>query len=318
MKQITVIVCTYNRCARLACALESVLASVHPGFHDWELLVVDNNSTDATRQVVEEFAQRLPGRVRYLFEPAQGVARARNAGVRAAETPIIAFTDDDVLVEPGWLECLTEPFADPSVAAAAGPVVAIWPVAPPRWLPRRNRYSLAPLAMFDPQVEGDLLHEPPFGANMAMRREVFARYGEFRVDLGRCGASLLSNEDTEFCERLLKAGEKFRFVPRAVVHHPVQESRISKPYFLRWWFDKARADVRQYGVPSNAGRRIFGVPWKLFLRLARWSMQWSVTLQPSSRFENRVSVWAVAGTIQESFVQAQARRQSFPSIGRPS
>lgn len=102
--KITVILCTYNRCRSLAKALESVAASQVPASVDWEVLVVDNNSGDQTRQVVENFSTRSPDRFRYLFEPKPGKSHALNSGIRESSGENLVFMDDDVTVEPTWFK----------------------------------------------------------------------------------------------------------------------------------------------------------------------------------------------------------------------
>lgn len=109
---ITVILCTYNRCESLAKALESAAALRLPESVEWEVLVVDNNSTDQTREVVEAFCRRHTGRFRYLFERQQGKSYALNAGIREAGGNVLAFTDEDVTVEPPWLKNLTAALHD--------------------------------------------------------------------------------------------------------------------------------------------------------------------------------------------------------------
>jgi len=307
---ISVVLCTYNRCKILPQALESVLGSTLPSSIDWELLVVDNNSTDQTRQVVEEYCRRFPDRIRYVFEMQQGLSRARNRGIREARGTIIAFMDDDVTVEPGWLQTLTSSLRDGHWAGAGGSVVPQWTSSPPAWLPLSDRYALAPLAMFDPKLEAGPLDEAPFGANMAFRKEMFEKYGDFRTDLGRCGASMLSNEDTEFGDRLLRAGEHLRFEPSAVVRHPVPENRLQTAYFLKWSFDKARSDVRQSGVPTDTKWLIAGVPLYLFRRLAAWTVRWLVTTDSSRRFGAKQRVWGRVGEIQECYRLSRERRQA--------
>src|SRR5712692_10838040 len=105
--KISVIVCTFNRCATLAKALESLAASTLERSVDWEVLVVDNNSSDQTREVVEHFRNHDPSRFTYLFEPQPGKSHALNAAIRHAKGEILAFMDDDVTVEPNWLQNLT-------------------------------------------------------------------------------------------------------------------------------------------------------------------------------------------------------------------
>lgn len=132
--KITVIVCTYNRCRSLAKALESITASELPNSVAWEVLVVDNNSNDQTREVVQDFCARHPGRFRYLFEATQGLSHARNAGVQQARGDIIAFTDDDLTVEPTWLRNLTGALCNGEWAGAGGRILPANAFSPPRWL----------------------------------------------------------------------------------------------------------------------------------------------------------------------------------------
>src|SRR5579863_1850687 len=120
---VTIILCTYNRAGSLPAALESVLASALHSHVDWELLAVDNNSRDRTPEVINEFCLRHPGRVRYIFEAQQGHTRARNAGIREARGEIVAFVDDDVTVEPTWLDNLTAGLRDGQWAGAGGRIL---------------------------------------------------------------------------------------------------------------------------------------------------------------------------------------------------
>src|SRR5262249_15103786 len=119
---ITVILCTYNRCQSLAKALESIAVSTMPQSLAWEVVVVDNNSNDQTRQVIETFCGTHPGRFLYVFESRQGLSAARNAGIREAAGEIVAFMDDAVIVHPTWLQALTEPLHSGEWAGSGGPV----------------------------------------------------------------------------------------------------------------------------------------------------------------------------------------------------
>jgi GT2 family glycosyltransferase len=218
--------------------------------------------------------------------------------------------DDDVTVEPEWLQNLTAGLHDGGPAGAGGRILPEWKCSPPNWLPRGGRYALAPLALFDLGPEAGPLTEPPFGTNMAFRKEMFARYGGFRIDLGPRPGSEIRNEDTEFGRRLLAARETFRYEPSAVVYHPVPENRLKQEYFLAWWFDKGRANVREFGIPDV--RCCWGIPLYLFRRLAAWTLRWMVTFEPSLRFDCKVRVWGKAGEIVECYRQssgAKAKRE---------
>jgi glycosyltransferase involved in cell wall biosynthesis len=265
----------------------------------WEVLVVDNNSTDRTREIVEEFSRRYPGRFRYLFEPRAGKSYALNAGITQAKGDVAAFMDDDVTVAPDWLQNLTAPLADGAFACTGGRVAPVWKTDPPHWLGRDGWVLAGPLVSFDRGEQGCRLEECPVGTNMAFPLRVFQQYGGFRVDLGPTPHNEIRNEDSEFVRRLLKAGEQLYYVPSAVVYHPVTEDRLNQRYFLTWWFDKARSEIRELGVPRDQGWLIGGIPLNTFRRLLRWSMQWTVTLNSRSRFECKLKVWYAVGLMAE-------------------
>lgn len=159
--KVTVVLCTYNRCRSLAKTLESVAQSIVPESVQWEVLVVDNNSRDQTREVVEDFSSRYPGRFRYHFEPRQGKSHALNAGIREAQGEVLAFTDDDVTVESTWLQHLTANLLPSGWVGSGGRILPDRSFTEPSWFPFEQRYANAPLAMFDlgPDPE-DLLKRP--------------------------------------------------------------------------------------------------------------------------------------------------------------
>jgi glycosyltransferase involved in cell wall biosynthesis len=315
--KITVILCTYNRWQSLAKALESAAALKLPESDKWEILVVDNNSTDKTREVVDNFRQRYPGRFRYLFEPQQGKSHALNAGIREAHADVLAFMDDDVTVDPGWLKNLTASLDDDHWAGAGGRILPQHTLKPPSWLSLSERHALGPLALFDPDPNVEELSEPPFGTNMAFRRDVFDKHGSFRTDLGPRPGSEIRSEDSEFAYRLMMTGEHLRYERSAIVYHEVPENRLQKDYFLNWWFDKARADIRAFGIPVTRNKwRLKGIPLILFRRLTVWTLRWLVAFDPARRFSCKVKVWLVAGQIQESYRQA-AKAERTESAATP-
>ncbi len=302
---ITVILCTLNRCQSLGKTLESVVASKLPDPAEWEVLVVDNNSTDQTREVVEDFCRRYPGRFRYVFEPQLGKSFALNTGVREAKGDVLAFLDDDVIVEPTWLHHLTAPLEDAEWVGTGGRTLLERGFSPPAWLGLREPYNLGGvLAQFDLGDRPFGLDRAPAGANMAFRKETFQKFGGFRTDLGPCPGSQIRGEDTEFGRRLLAAGERLRYEPSAVVYHPVPENRVQKDYFLTWWFDCGRALVREWG----RGPSVLGIPrpYLNILNLVSTTMvqrlwRWTLATNPQRRFFWRCWVWATAGQIREYY-----------------
>jgi len=258
--KISVVLCTYNRCQSLDKTLESVAASILSAETEWEVLIVDNNSNDRTKDVVESFSSRYPGRFRYLFEPRQGKSFALNAGVRESLGNVLAFLDDDVTVEPTWLGILAAPLNGNEWAGTGGRTLLERPFSPPSWLAVDGPFSMGGVlaALFDLGDEPCELRRAPYGANMAYRKKMFEKYGLFRTDMGPGPNRNIprQSEDTEFGRRLMAAGERLRYEPSAVAYHPILEGRVQKEYLLTWWFDFGRAAVRKQG----RGAPIWGLP----------------------------------------------------------
>jgi glycosyltransferase involved in cell wall biosynthesis len=309
---ITVILCTYNRCQSLVKALDSVALSRLPESVGWEVLVVDNNSNDQTREVVKDFCRKHPGRFRYMYEPQSGKSYALNSGIRATTGDVLAFMDDDVIVEPDWLHFLTARLQNGQWAGAGGRILPEWNCPPPRWVPLEMPNALAALALFDLGLEPGPLAEPPFGTNMAFRRAMIEKYGGFRLDLGPRPGSEIRAEDTEFGSRLLRAGEQLWYEPSAVVHHPVPPQRLQQQYFLRWWFDKGRTNVREFGTPNDTKWMVASVPLSRFCRFVSWTLRWMVAFEPSRRFSCKIKVWTLAGEIVESHRESRSGRSETP------
>jgi glucosyl-dolichyl phosphate glucuronosyltransferase len=301
--RITVILCTYNRCRSLARALNSVAASAIPESVEWEVLVVDNNSSDQTREVVENFCMRFPGRFRYLFEPNQGKSFALNRGIHDSSGEVVAFIDDDVVVEPDWLHELTKPFSDSRWVGTGGRVYLPKEFSPPSWMAVEGNQSLGSiLAQFDLGTEACELTRPPIGNNMAFRKEVFERHGGFRTDLGPRPGSEIRYEDTELGFRVMKAGGKVLYVPSAVVRHDVERERLTKEYFLAYHFDYGRALIREKGKRKPVGivpRSVISVSNRCLNILPRMTWWWLRESDPQKRFFNKCRVWTTAGEIAE-------------------
>lgn len=272
---VTVLICTYNRVEHLADTLESLGAMRVPGEITWDVVVVDNNSSDSTRNVVEA---RIPGfsvRLRYLFEPAQGKSNALNTGMKATAARIIAFTDDDVRVPGGWLEQAVTPLLErEDIDYTGGPVRPIWGAARPRWLDERGNLG-GTIAVKDHGPEPFIFEErrkTPLGVNMAVRRSLIERIGGFRPDLGRSGGSLLGQEQAEFFYRSRQAGARGLYVPDMVLDHLVPASRLSRRYFRRWWYWKGVSHARlhrihsrtELGLDLDRTPRLGGIPRFMF------------------------------------------------------
>ncbi|HZP48243.1 MAG TPA: glycosyltransferase [Vicinamibacterales bacterium] len=260
----TVLICTYNRAALLAETLDAV-ARMRTAL-SWDVLVVDNNSTDETRAVVESRQAAYPVRLRYAFEPRQGNSFALNTGIAATPATVIAFTDDDVRVTEAWLQEACAPIlSNTGIDYTGGPVRPIWDAPPPPWIDQTRSDLWGTLAMLDYGRTPFVFEERqrvPLGANMAVRRALFERVGHFDTNLGRIRNSLRGQAQAEFFCRSRTAGARGLYVPAMAVDHHIPAARLTRRYFRRWWFMKGmgRHCLEQIHPKTELGIDLARVP----------------------------------------------------------
>jgi glycosyltransferase involved in cell wall biosynthesis len=233
---LNVIICTYNRSASLSRTLESIRESSIPDSLEWELIVVDNNSADDTKAVVEKYQKLCNFPISYVKELQQGLSHARNRGINEASGRILAFTDDDVIVDRHWIGNIAKAFDRYDVQCIGGKILPLWEGPKPRWLSVHFHPNLALLDY------GDL----PFyvekanlwGANLAFKAETFLKYGLFDTNRGRIPDKLYGDEESHFLGKLLQKEERILYVPDAVVHHCISKDRMKRSYFGKWNFDQ--------------------------------------------------------------------------------
>lgn len=210
---------------------------------DLEVLVIDNRSTDATKQVAESFQSRN-GSIRYVFEPQLGLSVARNRGLAEARAPLVAFVDDDAFAEPQWAEAVLTAFAnaDDHVAVVAGRVFPEWETTPPECM---TPFLEALFTVHDRGDEPRVMtpNEYFVGANMTFRRDILRDLGGFEKRLGRVGSSLLSNEETHLRDELTSRGFQCVYAPRAIVHHHIGKDRLTPSYIRRRLLAQGQSDV---------------------------------------------------------------------------
>jgi len=276
---------------------------VHDGFQ-LEIVVVDNNSSDRTKDVVEEIAQDSTWPIRYVFEGQQGVSYARNRGIGEAKGPILICTDDDVLPEPNWAQALYEGFEKYNADCVGGKILPLWLEPAPAWLlsEELKKQVCGGLALLDrgsQVIIGDagdrnLL----YGANMAFRKTVFGDVGMFRTDLGPIGTACSRGDDTNMLERILKAGKRVVYTPDAVVHHKVAPARMHAAYFRRWKFQAGRSQ----GIMSAGPRG--GIP-KWLVRdcvSSGFGALWAYSRRARAQgLRRELEFWACLGRIVGAF-----------------
>ncbi|MBJ6801026.1 glycosyltransferase [Geomonas propionica] len=242
--KISVVVCTYNRSALLKDSIVDLQAQDFPS-PDFEILVVDNNSSDDTRSVVESLAASSSITIRYLLEPNQGLSFARNTGILNARGEIVVFTDDDIAAPTNYLREIAKVFADPAVAAAGGPIRPIWPGPVPEWL-TGDWHGFLTINEFPAAAETGFFkgpHEYPWGANIAFKREVFQRIGTFPTDLGRVAKCLLSNEEVGLCRKIEAAGLKIACAADAVIFHKIPSERLTRQWYYHRTYWQGRSNA---------------------------------------------------------------------------
>ncbi|MBJ6801032.1 glycoside hydrolase family 99-like domain-containing protein [Geomonas propionica] len=239
----SVIICTYNRVELLRDSIAAIQKQQFPAA-DFEIVVVDNNSSDDTRAVTEQAAASSEVAIKYIFEARQGLSFARNAGIENAAGEIVAFVDDDIDAEPGWLAAIVDAFADADVACAGGPIRPVWPSERPAWL-SDDWVPYLTINEFDAARKAGAFTWPdtPWGANITFRKSVFDSIGVFPTNLGRIGNSLLSNEEVNICKKIAQAGLRIAFAPEAVIHHKIDPRRVTMQWFYHRTYWQGRSDA---------------------------------------------------------------------------
>jgi len=297
--KVTVAIPTYNRADFLRQTLAGLVNQQFPREH-FEILVIDNNSTDHTASVVAEFASAHPA-PRYLREEKQGLDYARNRALDEARGEIVVFGDDDILVKPDWLAQMAVPLiADldtRKIGAVGGEVIPVFPDGLPDWV----REWHAPLA-FRPDL-GPIPHRhSPMGANLAFPKWIFAQLGPFHTALDRAAGNYFSGGDSEMIRRVRAAGLEVWFAPAAAVQHQMPANRTTFRYASRHAFDSARSRViDRAGQPGASGyfaSRLAGNFLKA-LGLAVLAILYAIVLQTGAAKKALVRAWRSCGYLYQ-------------------
>lgn len=241
---ISVIICTYNREQHITKVLEALSKE---SFSDFEVIVVDNNSTDGTLQAVENFAEKHPGRpLKILKEPHQGLSWARNCGIKAAQGEILAFLDDDAIPRKGYLNHIDAGFQNHKEAVAfGGKIVPLFDgCSAPKWL---SHWSLGWVSGLDKGDSDSLFKgkEFPIGANMGFRSSVFKKCGLFNTELGRNGGNLMGGEEKDLFNRIKATNGQIVYLHDVVVDHVIGPNRTTRDYVIRFAEGVGRSEKRR-------------------------------------------------------------------------
>jgi glycosyltransferase involved in cell wall biosynthesis len=310
----SLVIPTFNRAHLLPDLLTSLEHMRIPDGIQWEIAVVDNNSTDSTKEAAQQFIQKASLPLRYIFEPMQGSSFARNRGVTETQGSILAFLDDDETVDRSWLVALHDAYTKFQCSGVGGRVIAKWIFPCPDW------YTLeGPYRIVGPTSEHDLGSEYreystrtllPVTANFSVKRKCFLKHGYFRTDMGPVGDNYVMGEDAEFCLRLIKGGERLIYSPQAITYNVVHKDRVTKKYCRQYHFRFGRIQAQRY--EAGEGVRTYAhVPRYLFREYMETLLLWTVfSLSGKSRksFFHRLKLNRLGGQILEHFLQGRHKR----------
>lgn len=252
---ITVIICTWNRANSLLGTLRSLNEQMDFENLALEVIVVDNNSSDNTKEVVDEALKDWKlGELRYAFEPRQGKQFALNHGIQISKYGILAFTDDDIIFPGNWIHAISEVFKDEALDLAGGKTIIEWSSAgQPSWYSPTMQAILGGVDLGDKKLSPPPNGYAPAGGNLVARRSLFNRVGGFSEIHFR-------HMDYEFGLRCAQLQANIAYEPSLLIFAPVANECLTKRYFRRWSF--------KAGIPSNS--EVDGASLPPFWLVPRW------------------------------------------------
>lgn len=308
---VAVIICTWNRAAVLEESLASLARVRPPRGTAVEVLVVDNNSGDDTQARLQALQAHWPlGRLHALFEPRQGKQFALNTGIaRARELGCrwLAFSDDDIVFPPDWLEQAQAVLAPGDVALAGGRTELEWPGgAPPSWYHDAMSAVVGGIDLGPHRLQPPPATYAPAGANLVARADLFDRVGGFSTAHFR-------HMDFEFGQRCLARGETVAYEPRLLVTAPVDPAMLTRRYFRRWSF---KAGISPWQQMDAAVRHFAWVPLWLYRQLLQDALNWLIAPlrgEPEpERFKRELRLWRAWGTCTSRWM-SRLRPAAYPA-----
>jgi len=240
---LSIVICTYNRAQMLDDVLKGFSTLKHVQDMTYEVIIVDNNSSDNTRDIAEQWQAQKEFQLRYSMEVRQGISHARNRAVSEARGDWLWFVDDDIYFDENWLQGVTDVIKNnPDAMAIAGKIILEFERPEPEWLPD-IAYNYYGLTRFGDNPRWLKHGEYPIGANVAIRKVVFECVGLFNSNLGRVGNSLISWDETEFFMRLYRSGGQIIYTPHAIVRHRITKQQLSKLWLIRRMFSDGISQV---------------------------------------------------------------------------
>ena len=266
--KISAVICSYNRSRFIIQAVDSIFSQDFDKSR-YEVIVVDNNSTEDVLGVLQQYQQQHPDyNFRYFTEPQQGVAHTRTRCAQEAKGEIIAYLDDDSEAQSGWLSSIASFFDQhPQVYSVGGKIVPYFLTDIPDWY---SKYFFGLVGNFDlgnqtKQLTGE---KYPCGANMAFRKKVFDEIGYFNALLGRSGTGLLATEEKDIYKRVLAAGHEVYYLPHVWVKHAVEANKFDADYVRR----------HSRGIGGGERLRLKGQSLALVKKFIEYVLKWGYAI----------------------------------------
>lgn len=260
------ITCTYNRDKYIAQTLKAVCKQIFDPT-DYEIIVVDNNSTDSTAMICKEFKQKYSDcQFRYFKEINQGLSFALNRGIKEAQGEYLIFVDDDETIVPEHLERLNKHLNNyPDAVLAGSPVIPIYEEAKPKWMSHFTQRLIGGyFNQGDRPKKLDAKNYPGTGHTI-IKRELYEKYGYYNTELGRKGTSLIGAEDKDMFSRLKKNNIECYYFPDIPIYHHIPKEKLTDQFFQKLTYSIGRSErIRTLSISRKEYRR------RLFDECIKW------------------------------------------------
>lgn len=267
---LTAIICTYNRAKYIGPLLESIAAN-DLAKSEYEILLVDNNCTDNTREICNAFVHKHSDiHFRYTVEPEQGLSAARNRGIKEAKGDILVYIDDDALVDTWYLRTIADYMSShPDISAVGGPIIPLYETAEPKWMTRFTKELLCGYLYYGEQVRSFPLDRYPGGGNAAYQANVFNKVGLFNTALGRKGNNLMGAEEKDIFDKMKTQDMRFCYLPKMILHHIIPQKKLELDYFNRLTLQIGQSERQRTRAISRS---------KYFSRIGKELVKWGGTI----------------------------------------
>jgi len=305
--ELSIILCTFNRAYNLKECIEHVAMQQDMGGVGWELLIVNNNSTDCTEEIVRELIGKHTINISYVLESEQGLSYARNRGIVSTNSRYIIFIDDDILVEPKWLSAMYSTFKEYDSDAVGGRIWLKSRSKLPKWITQEMKGYLGYLDFGDAPLRIDGHVKKMFGGNMGFNRRIFEQVGLFDVRRGRRGEGrkwkeLFKGEEPDLFHRIANVCGRIDYSPRAIVYHKILPHQLEKQYFRLLEFSNGYQIVKL--SDDCYPRMLWGIPLFLFSKVCWELLEYLnqiLICGPDRAFRQQMKIASLLGMMVASY-----------------